>query len=134
MAQEDYSIRVTLAYSKSDKVMLDKKRNNEKRLTAIFFALSDKTRRAILALLIKEDLMVSSISNRLGIKIGSASKHLQILIRSKLVQQKRHGQKRFCSIDLKSLREAQIWISSIGGVDLLDLEVLENILHQQDLV
>ena len=102
-------------------------------ITEIFFALSDKTRRAILTLLVKEDLTVSSISDRLGLKIASTSKHLQILIRSLLVRQRKHGQSRLCSIELKTFGEAQVWIYSIGSIDLFDLEKLEDVLIKQGL-
>lgn len=104
-----------------------------KKLDRIFFSLADKNRRYILSLLIPEDLMVTEISNKTSLSLASTSKHVQVLVESGLILQKKIGRQRFCSTQLDALAEAGVWLSSIGLLDLLDLRNLEEFLVSEKL-
>src|SRR5438128_11752834 len=70
----------------------------ETTLDAVFAALADPVRRAILTQLDGRELLVSEIARRFEISLQAVSKHIQVLVRAGLVQQERTGRVRRCSV------------------------------------
>src|ERR1043166_3040979 len=70
----------------------------EATLDAVFAALADPVRRAILTHLDGRELLVSEIAQRFDISLQAVSKHIQVLVRAGLVRQERTGRVSRCSL------------------------------------
>jgi DNA-binding transcriptional ArsR family regulator len=80
-------------------------------LDAVFFALSDPVRRAILSRLDQGPLLVSEIAGPFAISLQAVSRHIQVLVRAGLVTQARSGRISRCSLDAGPLAGAAAWIN-----------------------
>jgi DNA-binding transcriptional ArsR family regulator len=80
-------------------------------LDAVFFALSDPVRRAILERLDGEALLVSEIAAPFGISLQAVSRHIQVLVRAGLVSQARSGRISRCSLQAEPLSKAALWLN-----------------------
>ncbi|MEW6332329.1 MAG: metalloregulator ArsR/SmtB family transcription factor [Pseudomonadota bacterium] len=80
------------------------------RLDALFGAVADPTRRAILARLVSSDARVTEIADDFPISLNSTSKHIKILERAGLVRRKIIGRDHFLSLNADPLAEAAAWI------------------------
>src|SRR5258706_9967842 len=83
----------------------------EDRLDAVFFALSDPVRRAILTRLDEGPLLVSQIAAPFGISLQAVSRHIQVLVRAGLVSQARSGRISRCSLDAAPLADAAAFLN-----------------------
>jgi DNA-binding transcriptional ArsR family regulator len=83
----------------------------EDRLDAVFFALSDPVRRAILERLKDKALLVSELAAPFDISLQAVSRHIQVLVRAGLVQQERTGRISRCSLDVGPIFAAAVWIN-----------------------
>jgi DNA-binding transcriptional ArsR family regulator len=81
------------------------------RLNAVFAALADPVRRAILGQLDGRDLMVSEIAAPFDISLQAVSKHIQVLVRAGLVGQERSGRISRCRLDAGPIFEAAVWLN-----------------------
>src|ERR1700678_3551432 len=79
-------------------------------LDAVIFALSDPVRRAILARLDGQVMLVSEIATPFGISLQAVSRHIQVLVRAGLVTQARMGRISRCSLDAEPLSQAALWL------------------------
>lgn len=80
-------------------------------LSATFAALSDPTRRAILARLALGETSVTNLAEPFPISLPAVSKHLKVLERAGLVKQSRNAQWRPCRLDAAPLKEAASWLA-----------------------
>lgn len=80
------------------------------RLDATFVALSDPTRRAILARLKDGDATVNELAAPFDISQPAVSKHLKILERAGLVTRTNVGTSRPVKIEASPMREAADWL------------------------
>ena len=103
-------------------------------LSEIFFALSDKNRRCIVSLLVSEDLSVGAISRTINKSLALTSKHLKVLVRSGLIEQFKLGRNTICKIKFGKLTNANVWLSSLGLIDVLDVSSLESFLSDQNVI
>ncbi|WP_368645886.1 autorepressor SdpR family transcription factor [Alkalibacterium putridalgicola] len=74
-------------------------------MSSVFKALSDPTRRKILALLRDRDMTAGEIAERFDISKPAISKHLDILKEAELVSAEKKGLYRIYSINLTVLQE-----------------------------
>ncbi|GLQ52103.1 hypothetical protein GCM10010872_35520 [Dyella flava] len=81
------------------------------RLDQVFFALSDPVRREILERLDGQALLVSELAASFDISLQAVSRHIQILVRTGLVQQERTGRISRCSLDAGPLLDAAVWMN-----------------------
>ena len=79
-------------------------------LSETFAALSDPTRRAILARLSQGELSVKELSEPFLITAPSITKHLKVLERAGLITRSREAQKRPCRLESAPLREVDTWL------------------------
>ena len=79
-------------------------------LSATFAALSDPTRRAILARLSQGELTVKELSEPFLITAPSITKHLKVLERAGLITRTREAQTRPCRLESAPLREVDKWL------------------------
>jgi DNA-binding transcriptional ArsR family regulator len=81
------------------------------RLTLTFAALSDPTRRAILAKLTKGEASVKELAKPFAISAPAITKHLKILEKARLISRGRDAQWRPCRIETDALKEVADWVS-----------------------
>src|SRR4051812_47092896 len=101
------------------------------RLDAVFAALSDPARRAILGQLDECDRLVSELAAPFNISLQAVSKHIQVLVRAGLVRQERSGRVSRCSLDAGPILDAAVWINRYSKYwqeqfDLLALALVDD--------
>jgi DNA-binding transcriptional ArsR family regulator len=79
-------------------------------LSATFAALSDPTRRAILARLALGETSVKELAEPFSISAPSITKHLKVLERAGLIQRSREAQRRPCRLEAAPLQEVSQWV------------------------
>jgi DNA-binding transcriptional ArsR family regulator len=85
---------------------------DDARLTAVFSALADPTRRAILARLAQGDATVSELAEPFGLRQPTISKHLRILEEAGFIRQGRDAQRRPRSLVVGGpLEELDVWLA-----------------------
>jgi len=82
------------------------------RLNATFAALSDPTRRAILARLMRGESAVSELASPFDMTLPAISKHLKVLERAGLIERGRDAQRRPCRLAAEPLREVSEWVAA----------------------
>jgi DNA-binding transcriptional ArsR family regulator len=80
-------------------------------LSAVFGALADPTRRAILARLTTGDLTVGELSAPFAVSQPAISKHLKVLEGAGLISRTRRATARLSHIEGEPLREATEWLA-----------------------
>jgi DNA-binding transcriptional ArsR family regulator len=80
-------------------------------LSAVFSALADPTRRAILAELADRDATVTELTTPLHISMPAVSRHLKVLEHAALISRTRSGKLRLSRLEAAPLREAADWIA-----------------------
>ena len=80
-------------------------------LDTTFAALSDPTRRAILAQLAHGEASVTELAEPFNISLPAISKHLRVLEQAGLLIREKDGRMRRCRLVVKPLKEASQWIS-----------------------
>lgn len=83
---------------------------NDTRLDALFAAMSDGTRRAILARLAQSDARVTEIAGAFTISLNSTSKHIRVLERAGLVTRSVRGREHLLSLNAGPMAEAAQWL------------------------
>jgi len=86
--------------------------NEAMQLNLVFAALSDPTRRAILARLAKGDASVSELAEPFDMAQPTISRHLRVLEEAGLIRSERDAQRRPRSLVIGGpLREADAWLA-----------------------
>lgn len=80
------------------------------RLDDLFVAMSDGTRRAILARLAESDARVTELASAFPISLNSTSKHIRILERAGLVTRTVQGREHVLSLNAGPMAEAAEWM------------------------
>ncbi len=81
-------------------------------LDETFFALSDPTRREMVARLALRDMTVSELAQPFDISAPAVSKHLRVLERAGLLTSDRVGRVRRCRLEPSALQEAAEWVEA----------------------
>jgi DNA-binding transcriptional ArsR family regulator len=81
-------------------------------LNAVFGALADPTRRAILTRLTEGDRTVAELSAPFTVSQPAISRHLKVLERAGLVSRSRRATARLSHLEAEPLREATTWLAS----------------------
>lgn len=82
------------------------------RLSQIFAALADPTRRAMLARLLEGDATVTELAEPFDLSQPTISKHLKVLERAGLVSRGRDAQRRPCRLEARPLKAAADWLAA----------------------
>jgi DNA-binding transcriptional ArsR family regulator len=82
------------------------------RLSSTLFALSDPTRRGILARLATGDATVSELAEPYDMSLAAVSKHLKVLETAGLISRGREAQWRPCHLEAAPLRDVFEWLES----------------------
>ena len=100
------------------------------RLDIVFAALADPTRRAILAMLLEDDMAVTDVAAPFEMSLAAVSKHLVVLAGAGLIRQEKRGRITWCQIEPDGLRRASIWMQGFGQFEPVDLDDFERFLDQ----
>ncbi|EBA12354.1 ArsR/SmtB family transcription factor [Roseobacter sp. CCS2] len=100
-------------------------------LDTIFAALADPTRRAILAMLLEDDMAVTDVAEPFEMSLAAISKHLGVLTAAGLISQEKRGRVKWCKLEPDMLREASVWMQGFGQMDAIDLDAFESFLAQE---
>src|SRR6478672_2391145 len=79
-------------------------------LSSTFAALSDPTRRAILARLASGETSVTELAEPFAMSLPAISKHLKVLERAGLIARGREAQWRPCRLEAGPLKDAADWL------------------------
>ena len=100
-------------------------------LDIVFAALADPTRRAILAMLLEDDMAVTDVAEPFAMSLAAISKHLVVLADAGLISQEKRGRVKWCKLEPDALREASIWMQGFGQRGGLDLDAFEKFLETE---
>jgi len=100
-------------------------------LDAIFAAMADPTRRAILTMLLEDDMAVTDVAEPFEMSLAAISKHLTILTRAGLISQEKRGRVKWCKLEPDALRAASVWMQSFGQFEPVDLDAFESFLKRE---
>ncbi len=75
-----------------------------------FAALADPTRRAILGRLAIGEATVTELAQPFAISAPAISRHLNVLEAARLIERRRRGKHRLCSLRFEALAEAHEWL------------------------
>ncbi|HGG64623.1 MAG TPA: ArsR family transcriptional regulator [Rhodobacteraceae bacterium] len=100
-------------------------------LDTTFAALSDPTRRTILAMLLEDDMAVTDVAEPFEMSLAAISKHLTILTRAGLISQEKRGRVKWCKLEPDALRDATIWMQGFGQFEAVNLDAFERFLEKE---
>ncbi len=80
-------------------------------LSAVFGALADPTRRAILTRLTRGDANVADLAAPFGMSQPAISRHLKVLEQAGLISRRRRATARLSHLEAQPLREATAWLA-----------------------
>jgi DNA-binding transcriptional ArsR family regulator len=102
------------------------------RLDRTFSALSDPTRRALLARLEGEDgLSVSELARPFPVSLPAIMKHLEVLSDAGLIERTKHGRTVSCRLKAEPMEEAMGWLARYQRFWTQRLDALEAMLNEQ---
>lgn len=100
-------------------------------LDTTFAALADPTRRAILAMLLEDDMAVTDVAEPFDISLAAISKHLGILAEAGLISREKRGRVIWCKLEPDALRAASVWMQGFGQFEPVDLDAFEKFLETE---
>ena len=102
-------------------------------LDLVFAALSDPTRRAIVAQLLRGEADVAELSAPYGLKQPTISKHLKVLEEAGLIASAREGQRRPRYLQPTALQDLADWIEPFRRTWEARFDRLEELSQHQSL-
>ncbi len=100
-------------------------------LDTVFAALADPTRRAILAMLLEDDMAVTDVAEPFEMSLAAISKHLVILTKAGLISQEKRGRVKWCKLEPDALRAASVWMQGFGQFEPVNLDAFERFLEAE---
>tara|TARA_R110002073_G_scaffold336046_3_gene530013 strand:- start:4508 stop:4882 length:375 start_codon:yes stop_codon:yes gene_type:complete len=105
--------------------------STDPQLNTIFMALADPTRRAILSMLLEDDMAVSDVADPIDMSLAAVSKHLSILANAGLISQEKRGRVKWCKLEPDSLKAATVWMQAFGQFEPVNLDAFERFLETE---
>jgi DNA-binding transcriptional ArsR family regulator len=102
----------------------------EAQLDAIFHALGDRTRRALIAHLAKSPARITELAAPFSMSLPAVSRHIRVLEHAGLVARRVDGRVHHCSLRGESLRDAAAWLRHYRGFWESNLESLARFVEQ----
>jgi DNA-binding transcriptional ArsR family regulator len=100
------------------------------RLDAVFAALADPTRRAIIERLSRSEARVTDVAEPFDMSLNAVSKHIRVLEASGVVERHRKGRDHILSINTSSLDEVDGWIERTRRYWEGRLDAMERLLRE----
>lgn len=82
----------------------------DEHLDATFAALSDPTRRSMLAALMEGEKSVGELAAPYDMSFAGAAKHVAVLANAGLIERRRVGRQQLCRVRPDRLKDARDWI------------------------
>lgn len=101
-------------------------------LDAVFGALADPTRRAILARLCRGDATVTEIAEPHAMSLAAVSRHVQVLAKAGLMTRMREGKTIRCRLEAAPMREIADWLIPYRRFWVQKLDALGQLLEADD--
>ena len=101
-------------------------------LDAIFDALADPTRRAMLGQLAERELTIGELATPFSMSFAGASKHVRVLESAGLVTRTIHGRTHRCRLEAARLADANAWLRRYERFWNAKLDALEALLLEED--
>lgn len=105
---------------------------SSERLDAVFQALADPTRRAMLHSLAQRERSVGELAQPFRMTLAAASKHIKALERAGLVQRSVQGRTHVCRLDPAPLHGGFEWLRHYEQFWNQRLDMLDALLREQD--
>lgn len=103
--------------------------HNAQQMDLIFHALSDATRRGMLAALASGERSVGDLAAPHDMSLAAASKHIKVLESAGLIRREVRGRTHVCRLDPGPLARAHEWLAIYQRFWTDRLDVLENLLR-----
>lgn len=88
------------------------RRRADDRLDLVFHALSDRTRRALLARLAQGAAAITALAAPFAMSLPAVSKHIRVLERAGLVERSIDGRVHRCSLAAGPLKDIEQWLGA----------------------
>jgi len=98
-------------------------------LDKTFAALSDPTRRAILARLAEGEVQAGDLAAPFGISLPAVSKHLKVLEKAQLIRRRREGRIHRFTVNPQPMQAAMSWVEQYSAFWEQQLGALERYLE-----
>ncbi len=105
---------------------------SSQQLDQVFFALSDGTRRGILAQLTHGTSTIGELSRPYNISAPAISKHMRILENAGLIKREKSGRQHHCSLSTTNMKTAEDWINFHRNFWETRIDALEEMLRRQN--
>src|SRR5580698_1149738 len=106
--------------------------NNQKKVSAIFAALSDPTRRRILVRLSKgEEGAVTALAKPFRMSLPAISRHLRVLEDARLIDRRREGRSHLIRAHPAGLKPAQDWMAQCAAGWDFSFDTLDALLAEE---
>src|ERR1700728_4993118 len=100
------------------------------RLDAVFAALADPTRRAVIERLSRSEARVTEVAEPFHMSLNAVSKHIRVLEASGVVERRIEGRDHILSINTRSLDAVDGWIGRTRSYWEKRLDAMEQLLRE----
>ncbi len=107
-------------------------KSTEVQLDAVFHALSDPTRRAILRDVANGERTVGAIAEPYPISLAAVSKHIKVLESAHLIRRQRRGSFQIVRLNPEPMRQAEEWLAFYEKFWDQRLDTLQAILEEEN--
>jgi DNA-binding transcriptional ArsR family regulator len=101
-------------------------------LDAVFHALSDPTRRAMLGTLAERECTIGELATPFSMSFAGASKHVRVLEHAGLVTRMIKGRTHLCRLKATRLADADAWLAPYERFWNANFDRLEALLRAED--
>ena len=102
------------------------------KLDAVFAALADPTRRAILARLARGEATITELAKPLPVSQPAVSQHIKLLVEAGMVRQRVDGARRPCRLSGEGLGAADQWLAMLRKGLEANYDRLDALLSKMD--
>ena len=107
-------------------------KHDSPRLDTVFHALSDSTRRGMLASLALGERSVGELAEPFAMSFAGASKHVKVLEEAGLIRREVRGRTHICTLEPGPLASADQWLRHYERFWTGRLDALEQLLREDD--
>jgi DNA-binding transcriptional ArsR family regulator len=100
-------------------------------ISTVFSALADPTRRAILSMLLEDDMAVTDVAEPFQMSLAAISKHLAVLAEAGLISREKRGRVIWCKLEPDAMQAALVWMQGFGQFEPVDLDAFERFLESE---
>jgi len=106
--------------------------SSEDRADALFFALSDRTRRDILRRVLAGEHSVSTLAAGYDMSFAAVQKHVAVLERAGLLTKRRSGREQLASGEVEAVRSVASMLDELESVWRGRVTRIDELLHTQE--